>query len=425
MSDSKRGFREPVMSDPPEPPRPLRRVAVGCLAFLVLSMLAGAALYGAIIMVGRFGVPVVTSGGGGDDDVDDPDPIVDPVGTDPDPLGPSTTGGDPLESMRRRYVLGPHVRLEGMIPSDTAYARRGAVSPWVGARSSDSPWIVFGAEYQRTNAPPPSGSGPIVRLSASEEASRPVDVIPTVPAHTSVDARDGAGGTDVQQYVVSFDGYPGHFVLPVRVQTELGPVAAAGSTGATVRFGIGAALRPDGSSLAPGQSMTVNMRIAAIDGAGRISSPVQRLLNVVPLGQGDVEVAMQMNLATDLDLYVTDPSGSTVYYGNRTIASHGQLDLDANAGCGGNMGVQAEHVFWPRGQAPAGNYTVRVAHYRNCAGGRPIDYRVTVRACGETVVVSGHFVGNGNGQSCMGPASDPTWCQDVVTFQVPSCGATN
>lgn len=134
---------------------------------------------------------------------------------------------------------------------------------------------------------------------------------------------------------------------------------------------------------------------------------------------------MTMSLATDLDLYVTDPAGTTVYYGNDGGFSGGQLDLDANAACSGNLGVQAEHIFWPTGRAPAGTYSVRVAHFRSCIGGAAVDYRVTVRACGETVVLTGRFTGAGNGTSCTGRAGDPGWCQEVVSFQLPSCARSN
>jgi uncharacterized protein YfaP (DUF2135 family) len=130
---------------------------------------------------------------------------------------------------------------------------------------------------------------------------------------------------------------------------------------------------------------------------------------------------MTMSIPTDLDLYVTDPSGTTVYFGNTRVFSGGQLDLDANAACSGNMGVNSEHVFWPQGSAPAGTYTVRVAHYESCIDGASVDFRVTVRACGETVVLTGRFAGDARAATCLASEPDGSWCQDVVTFQAPSC----
>ena len=80
--------------------------------------------------------------------------------------------------------------------------------------------------------------------------------------------------------------------------------------------------------------------------------------------------------------------------------SGGHLDLDANAACSSNVSVDNEHVFWPRGRAPAGTYRVNVAHWRSCIEGRSVAYRVTVRACGETVVLSGRFDGGGRTHTC-------------------------
>src|SRR5690606_9677273 len=118
----------------------------------------------------------------------------------------------------------------------------------------------------------------------------------------------------------------------------------------------------------------------------------------------------------------TDPSGVTIYYGNTRATNGGQLDLDANAACGSNMGVNNEHVFWPEGSAPSGTYRVNVAHWRSCIGGRAVSYRVTVRACGETVVLSGSFAGEGRSDQCFSSTpGDRAWCQEVVTFDVPPC----
>ncbi len=65
---------------------------------------------------------------------------------------------------------------------------------------------------------------------------------------------------------------------------------------------------------------------------------------------------------------------------------------------------------------------MRVAHYESCIGGAPVDYRVTVENCGETVVLTGGFEGMGDTTGCdsMG-RDDPNWCQQVVEFEVEPC----
>jgi len=68
----------------------------------------------------------------------------------------------------------------------------------------------------------------------------------------------------------------------------------------------------------------------------------------------------------DLDLYVTDPRGETVYYGNRSSASGGNLDVDCL--CGGCPNGGNENIYWPTdGSAPTGTYTFWVDYYSGCS----------------------------------------------------------
>jgi hypothetical protein len=190
----------------------------------------------------------------------------------------------------------------------------------------------------------------------------------------------------------------------------------------TLRFGVDSPTRPDGLPAAADKPFFVNLRVAAQDDQGQVSAPIVRRLSILPLGTGDVEVSLSMGAATDLDLYVVEPTASVLYYGRQRSGAGGELDLDANAACSDNMGVNAEHVFWRQGAAPAGTYVVRVAHYESCIDGAPVDYRVTVRACGETVVLSGRFEGEGDADECLGdPGAQRSWCQQVVSFDVAPC----
>ena len=97
-------------------------------------------------------------------------------------------------------------------------------------------------------------------------------------------------------------------------------------------------------------------------------------------GGGDVQVSLTWNTTADLDLWVTDPAGERIYYGNRTSASGGQLDVDDRSGFG------PENVFWPTNGAPAGTYTVQVDHY---SGASPSAWRVTTVVAGRTQTFTG------------------------------------
>jgi hypothetical protein len=400
-------------------PSSTSRFATGC----------GVALVALVLLVGAIGIVVgarrrLAGWGGGDEEVagpDEPDPVGagDPGSAGPVPGDPAVP--DPRDAMRQRYRPGPFVQVQSMVPSGRLLPSLGATSLPVG-RTVDSPWIVPGAELLPGPIPGASPGGPTVWHDPGEPAGRPLAVLARTPARALVRARDAAGGTDVMSYVVDFVGYPGHFVLPATVPTELGVVQAGGSDGATVQFAILTPLMPNGATVTGGQSFPVTLRIGAVDSNGRVSPLVTRELSVVAVGSGDVEVTLTMGEATDLDLYVTDPAGVTIFYANTRSVSGGHLDLDANAACSANVGVDNEHIFWPSGGAPVGTYRVNVAHYQSCIQGRPVDYRVTVSACGETVVLSGRFEGGARSERCMsaGPG-DRSWCQNVVTFDVPPC----
>jgi hypothetical protein len=108
------------------------------------------------------------------------------------------------------------------------------------------------------------------------------------------------------------------------------------------------------------------------------------------LGTGDIQVTLRWATTDDLDLYVTDPEGQIVYYGNPSIPSGGRLDVDANAGCGESNSSPIENVFWPPSQAPTGNYQIKVELYSRCnPGSAPIPFEVRLLVRGEIQTLTG------------------------------------
>ncbi len=351
--------------------------------------------------------------------VDPFDPIAPP--DDPDPDGQPGQATQ-VREMRTRYRPGPHVEVEGMLPSGRLSVQRIEHGSRDG-RTIDTPWIVGGAELHPTAAPDASPATAARPAITHGDAGGELVILAGVPARLPIRLEAGTGtDTEVRGLYIAFHDYPGHFFLPATVDTELGQIQIAGAEAAEVIFGLDAAVGPHGEPIT-GVPLEVTMYVAAVDVEGRVSPYLQRQLRVMPVGTGDVEVTVTMSQSTDLDLYVVDPTGNTVYYGNTNSENGGQLDLDANAACSSNMGVDNEHVFWPSGRAPAGTYTVRVAHFESCIGEAPFDYRVTVENCGETVVLAGHFAaGPGNTDTCTSmDHDDPSWCQQVVEFEVAPC----
>ena len=402
------------------PPPGGRNIAALVIVGLLLFVFLGAGLFGIWALTQRFG--------GGEEAVaetaDGPSPVEPvelPVSS---PTGPTDRAPDfeaERARMRQRYRPGPFVEVVGLLPGGTSDLRRLAAAHR-GGRTIDNPWIVVGAELRAGDAPVRSGSGaPGIRLT--EQGSDRLAVLPGTPALLPVAAAAGAGADGaVAGLVLEFPGYPGHFMLPAVVESELGTIRVAGVDEASIQFGIDAPVLPNGQPAPDDKEMFATVRIAAVDVAGRTSPWVERRLRVMPTGTGDVEVSLSMTESTDLDLYVVSPTGSVVYYANRDAATGGHLDLDANAACSSNMGTDNEHIFWPTGRAPVGTYQVRVAHYESCISGRPVDFRITVRNCGETAVFSGSFEGQGSSDTCnVDPGSNRQWCQRVVDFDVTPC----
>ncbi len=112
------------------------------------------------------------------------------------------------------------------------------------------------------------------------------------------------------------------------------------------------------------------------------------------LGDGDIRVTLQWTSApqetVDMDLYVIDPAGDRVWYGDTEVASGGELDRDDDI-CGTPTdGQSIENVFWDEGEAIDGTYTVGVDQYSLCvAAGNtgPAEWTVNVYIDGHPTPV--------------------------------------
>ncbi|MGD2253276.1 MAG: FHA domain-containing protein, partial [Anaerolineales bacterium] len=103
------------------------------------------------------------------------------------------------------------------------------------------------------------------------------------------------------------------------------------------------------------------------------------------LGTGDVQVTLRWDTRADLDLYVRDPDGETIYYGWPQSMSGGMLDVDANASCGEAAAHPVENIFWPTGGAPVGTYQVSVVDFSDCGEANPTAYEVTIKVDGQVI----------------------------------------
>ena len=110
---------------------------------------------------------------------------------------------------------------------------------------------------------------------------------------------------------------------------------------------------------------------------------------VETLGTGDVQITLIWNSTNDLDLWVTDPQETLIFYRNPTSASGGRLDVDANAGCRNLTSQPVENIYWPSGGAPRGSYVVAVNYFQQCNDVAATPFTVRVLVDGRVQTFSG------------------------------------
>ena len=127
------------------------------------------------------------------------------------------------------------------------------------------------------------------------------------------------------------------------------------------------------------------------DGSGADESALDSVLDSLGAGTGDITISMLWDSDDDLDLHVSTPDGSEIYYSNRE-AGGGELDVDANVG-GRTMDNPVENIYFT---SPAsGTYTVWIEDYSDRTSGTT-DYLVRVTAGGQSQTFSGTIDGSGS-----------------------------
>jgi hypothetical protein len=122
-------------------------------------------------------------------------------------------------------------------------------------------------------------------------------------------------------------------------------------------------------------------------GRGGFGGEVGRRLARAGAQTGDVQISLAWDNVNDIDLHVIAPSGERIFYGHRQSRCGGRLDVDMNVAPTTPQAV--ENVFWPRGRAPRGFYTVYVHHFRPHVRLDPTAFEVHVLVRGRKAVFRG------------------------------------
>ena len=112
-------------------------------------------------------------------------------------------------------------------------------------------------------------------------------------------------------------------------------------------------------------------------------------------GTGGLQVSLSFNNEKDVDLYVIQPDGEIIYYGNKGSQIYdtvtGQyvywwgLDLDSNPACNIDS-IKNENVFYPDTLIQSGTYQVWINMYSNCDTSLATTCVVTANESGQLII---------------------------------------
>jgi hypothetical protein len=145
-------------------------------------------------------------------------------------------------------------------------------------------------------------------------------------------------------------------------------------------------------------SQSFTLQISALLSNGSLTTLYTAPLQFVNAGTGALQVSLSFDNDKDVDLYVVEPNGRTIYYGNRGgepvydeetgefYLSWG-LDVDSNPSCYID-GINNENVYYPTENIQSGKYEVWVNMYENCDTSIPTNWIIRATKEGALVPVT-------------------------------------
>jgi hypothetical protein len=145
-------------------------------------------------------------------------------------------------------------------------------------------------------------------------------------------------------------------------------------------------------------SQSFTIQISARLNSGSLTSLYTAPLQFINAGTGALQVSLSFDNDKDVDLYVVEPDGGVIYYGNKggsmvTDPETGVyyrewgLDIDSNASCYID-GINNENIYYPTEYIQSGKYEVWVNMYENCDSSIPTNWVITATKEGSLVPVT-------------------------------------
>jgi hypothetical protein len=199
-----------------------------------------------------------------------------------------------------------------------------------------SPGLAAGAS-QRAGSLPPAGTGPSANVSGQST------VLNGGTSLVNVSSGPADGGAEFDTILIGIEGAAGFFELELPA-----PVAVL-----SLVLQLGNAI--------PGTTFNCIFQLGA---NGQFGSRFSKTFGVnASGGTGALQLSLSWDSSADLDLYLVEPNEFTIYYGQTTSTSGGELDVDGNAGCN-NSGTNENITY--ASNPPAGQYEARVNLFSKC-----------------------------------------------------------
>jgi hypothetical protein len=127
------------------------------------------------------------------------------------------------------------------------------------------------------------------------------------------------------------------------------------------------------------------LKIAGIDEDGNVGIADSIKVITIDAALGNLAVSCEWDELVDIDLYLQEPNGDTIYFDNPTSANLGYLDMDSNPFCWLDS-INTENIYYEDYAAvEAGTYNVLLRYLSNCNVSDTVQYAITITFDGDTI----------------------------------------
>ncbi|MCH9646714.1 MAG: hypothetical protein K0U98_00670 [Deltaproteobacteria bacterium] len=144
-------------------------------------------------------------------------------------------------------------------------------------------------------------------------------------------------------------------------------------------------------------------------------------------GTGDLAFRLSWSGVSDMDLFVVDPAGDCIFYGDRSAESGGRLDIDCNRGTDFLCEKPLENVFWPKRGAPVGTFLFWVEAHALIPAEAPLSFELLLLK-GKSIVWRHQGIATHHeqieGPFSVGFPGDPTSFPTPLQGPPPNCSTT-